>query len=200
MTFREFVTSLVRVRDEATGALRPVVLHPEEQRLVVAMDARDAAGRRRYPTVIVSWPRKAGKSFVSGAIAVYMLVFDAFATDREVLIQASTKDQGRNAVYGAAKRIVRANPWLAARIGIQKDGMTYTDEAGVEHVLRVLPERSHVDSRLKRLLHDLRRGLDASELGIVGRHVAEPGAAVPADGVGVLCRTEIAAAGRESVV
>ena len=139
MTFREFVTSLVRVRDDRSGELRPVVLHPAERRLVEAMDARDAAGRRRYQTVAISWPRKAGKSFVSGAIAVYMLLFDEFATDREVLVQASTKDQGRSAVFQAARRIVRNNAWLSARITVQKDGMLYRDEAGGEHTVKVLP-------------------------------------------------------------
>jgi hypothetical protein len=140
VTFAAFMSTLVRVRDEATGELRAPVLHPEEVRIVEALDAIDPATElRQFLTIVISWPRKAGKSFVSGSVAVYMLVFDRFATQREVLIQASTKDQGRSAVFLAAKRIVRGNPWLASRIAIWQDNMTFTDEAGVEHVMKVLP-------------------------------------------------------------
>lgn len=134
------MTAMVRVREERTGALRAPVLHAEEQRVVAAMDAiNPVTGLRLILLIVISWPRKLGKSFMSGAIAVYMLVFDRFATQREVLIQASTRDQGRSAVFLAAKRIVKANPWLAARITILQDSMTYVDEAGIEHVMRVLP-------------------------------------------------------------
>jgi len=139
VTFAQFLAQLVRVRDEATGELRAPVLHAEEVRVVAAMDAIDESGLRQFLTIVLSWLRKAGKSFMSACIAIYMLVFDRFATQREVLIQASTKDQGRSAVFLAAKRIVKANPWLASRITILQDSMTYLDEAGVEHVMRVLP-------------------------------------------------------------
>jgi hypothetical protein len=42
-------------------------------------------------------------------------------------------------VFLAAKRIVRANAWLASHITILADNMTFIDEAGVEHVMKVLP-------------------------------------------------------------
>jgi hypothetical protein len=87
MTFEAFITTMVKVRDDARGELRAPVLHPEEVRIVEAMDAIDpATGLRRYLTIIVSWPRKAGKSFMSACVAVYMLCFDEHATNREVLI------------------------------------------------------------------------------------------------------------------
>ncbi len=139
MTFAHFMATLVRVRDDRTGDSRPPVLHPEERRLVAAMDARTADGVRQHLTVVISWPRKAGKSFMSAAIAVYMLAFDEFATNREVLVQASTKDQGRSAVFLAAKRLVKSNPWLATRITLTQDSMVYLDERGIEHTLKVLP-------------------------------------------------------------
>jgi len=140
VTFRNFMTRFVRVRDERSGELRPPVFHPEEERVIDAMDAIDpATGQRQYLTVVIAWPRKAGKTFMDGCIVVYMLVFDRYATNREVLIQASTKDQGRSAVFLAARRIVKGDGWLRERIKILQDSMLYTDEAGVEHIVRVLP-------------------------------------------------------------
>jgi hypothetical protein len=49
MTFQQFMRTLVFVRDEQTGELRPPVLHPEEVRIVEAMDALDpATGHRSH--------------------------------------------------------------------------------------------------------------------------------------------------------
>jgi hypothetical protein len=140
MTFAEFMSTLVLVRDEVTGVLRPPVLHAEEVRLVAAMDARDpATGLRQFLTVVISWPRKSGKTFMLACIGIYMLVFDEFATHREVGVQAATKDQGQSAVFKAMRRLVRGNPWLQARITMTADGMIYTDESGVDHTVKVLP-------------------------------------------------------------
>lgn len=140
MTFAAFMADFVRVRDEATGALRPPVLHLEEERLVAALDAIDpATGLRQFLTVIISWVRKGGKTWMSACIGIYLLVFDAFHTHREVIVQASTKDQGQSACFKAMKRLVLANAWLRVRISILADSMLYVDEAGVEHSLRVLP-------------------------------------------------------------
>jgi phage terminase large subunit-like protein len=140
MTFRQFITEMVRVRDDETGELRAPVLHPEEERVVDAMDRRDpATGLRAYLTIVISWVRKAGKTFMDACIGIYALVFDEFHTHREVIVQASTKDQGASAVFKAMKRLVRANPWLNARIRITNDGMTYIDDEGIEHSVKVLP-------------------------------------------------------------
>jgi len=139
MTFRAFMSTMVLVRDDATGELRPPVLHPEEEGVVDAMDARDSTGLRRFLTVIVSWVRKAGKTFISACIGIYMLVFDDLHTHREVIVQASTKDQGTSAVFKAMKRLVRNNTWLSARIRITNDGMVYMDDHGIEHTVKVLP-------------------------------------------------------------
>jgi hypothetical protein len=89
--------------------------------------------------MVISWIRKGGKTFVLACVGVYMLVFDAFHTHREVIIQASTRDQGQSAAFKAAKRIVQGNAWLRARIQILSDSMMYVDEDGIEHTLRVLP-------------------------------------------------------------
>jgi hypothetical protein len=140
MTFAAFMRSMVLVRDDRTGELRPPVLHPEEVRIVEAMDTVDlVTGLRRYLTIIVSWPRKGGKTFMSACMGIYSLVFDTHHTQREVLVQASTKDQGQSACFKAMRRLVKANPWLATRITMTADGMVYVDEAGIEHTVRVLP-------------------------------------------------------------
>jgi hypothetical protein len=140
MTFAAFMATLVLVRDEATGALRAPALHSEELRVVAAMDAIEpATGLRRYLTIIVSWVRKGGKTFMSACIGVYMLVFDRHHSQREIVIQASTMLQGQSACFKAMRRIVLNNPWLRARIQVFTDSMLYIDEEGIEHTVKVLP-------------------------------------------------------------
>jgi hypothetical protein len=140
MTFADFMSTMVRVRDDRAGTLSPPVLHAEEVRLCEAMDAiNPTTGLRQFLTVIVSWPRKCGKTFIAACMGIYMLVFDRHHTHREVIVQASTRDQGQSACFKAMRRLVSSNPWLQARIQVSKDSMLYVDEAGIEHTVKVLP-------------------------------------------------------------
>ena len=113
---------------------------PKNVGVVEAMDATNpATGLRQFLTIIVLWVRKAGKTFISACIGIYMLCFDRHHTQREVVIQASTRDQGQSACFKAMRRIVLNNPWLRARIQVLADSMLYVDEDGVEHTVKTLP-------------------------------------------------------------
>ena len=110
--FAQFLARLVRVRDDGTGERRPPVLHPEEVRLVAAMDAR----RRRCPPVS---PRRdfaaaqAGKVYV-GCIAVYMPAFHALR--RTVKWWLRRRRRTRAGAPCSPRSAVKSNPWLASRI------------------------------------------------------------------------------------
>lgn len=139
LTFAGFLESFVRVRDPLTNDTGPLRPHPEQRRLITALDARDGAGRQ-FREFVLSWPRKAGKSATDAAIALYCLTSDPFETDREVAILSSDLQQSKDAVYAAVRRMVRAHPWLRERVKLLGTSATYTDEAGVEHRLMVLPK------------------------------------------------------------
>ena len=139
LSFGEFLQEFIRVRDPLTNALGPLRPHAEQQRLIAAMDARDASGGRQLREAVLSWPRKAGKSATDAAIALYLLTSDPFEQDREVAILSSDLQQSKDAVYAAVRRMVRAHSWLRDRVTCRRTEATYRDEAGAEHVLRVLP-------------------------------------------------------------
>src|SRR5262249_15148471 len=51
--------------------------------------------------------------------------------------------QSKDSVYAAVRQMRSRNPWLRDRIKIKLTEAVYTDEAGAEHVLRVLPKDPH---------------------------------------------------------
>ena len=117
MSFAEFMRTMVLVRDEETGELGPRAACRRTSRR--GSDGRDEPGHRApaVPHHHRLWVRKAGKTFISACIGVYMLCFDQHHTQREVVIQASTRDQGASACFKAMQRIVQNNPWLGADPG-----------------------------------------------------------------------------------
>jgi phage terminase large subunit-like protein len=140
LTFAAFLASFIRVRDPVSGAVDAMRLHPEQRRFVAAMDARDGAGGRQFREFVLSWPRKAGKSATAAAAALYCLTSDPFEADREVAILSADLQQSKDAVYAAVRKMRAREPWLQARIRLLSTEAVFTDEHGIEHVLRILPK------------------------------------------------------------
>lgn len=90
------------------------------QKFIVAMVfgwVDKETGFRRFRTVQIEVPRKNGKSFITSAIAIYMLVADGEA-GAEVYSAATTREQAR-IVFQSAQQMVRKSPQLRAKYGIQ---------------------------------------------------------------------------------
>ncbi len=88
---------------------------------------RQADGNRYYRELFLEVPRKNGKSTLSAAIALYLLMADSnlragrlFEPGAEIYAAATTTDQGRN-VFRPAEAIARRSPSLASRLGIRTD-------------------------------------------------------------------------------
>lgn len=74
------------------------------------------SGLRRFKAVYIEVPRKNGKSFLTSAVALYMLVADGEA-GAEVYSLATTREQAR-IVFQVAQQMVRKSPKLKAKFGI----------------------------------------------------------------------------------
>lgn len=90
------------------------------QKFIIAMVfgwIHKETGFRRFRTVHIEVPRKNGKSFLTSAVALYMLVADGEA-GAEVYSAATTRDQAR-IVFQSAQQMVRKSPHLRAKYGIK---------------------------------------------------------------------------------
>jgi hypothetical protein len=150
LTFRAFLGQFVKVPDEKTRRLARLVLHPEQDRFVNAIDARDSAGLRRYTTFVKSWFKKSGKSTTDAALAVWGLVGDDLAgADREIVVIASDLEQSKTVVFNVACKIVQRDPWLRQRCKVGATEIVYREQVRDDatggryeqtHVLRAVPQ------------------------------------------------------------
>jgi hypothetical protein len=121
MPFEKFIKGgFCRVLDEGTRELRPLTPYPAQYEFIRAVDAIDPATKlRRYARVAASLPKKAGKSTLAAALAVWGLAADPFAVEPEVLILASDQAQTRDVVFNAAAKMIERDSWLAERCQIK---------------------------------------------------------------------------------
>lgn len=75
-----------------------------------------STGLRRFRTVYIEVPRKNGKSLLTSAVGLYMLVADDEA-GAEVYSAATTREQAK-IVFQVAQEMVRRSPALKAKFGI----------------------------------------------------------------------------------
>lgn len=150
MTCREFFTKFIRVSDpRRRGRLARLELHPEQTRVIDAVDQRDADSRRQFGEVVISWIKKAGKSTTLAGLALYGLVADELnGEDREILLVASDLSQSKDVTFTTAKRIVLRDPWLSARCRTLSTEIVFTESVTnhrtggaykVDHVLKAVP-------------------------------------------------------------
>ena len=125
--FLVFTRKLRHVKGKFGGA--PLV--PDLWQIVYALAPvfgwRQADGNRYCRELFLEVPRKNGKSTISSAIALYLLMADSnlkagrlFEPGAEVYAAATTTDQAR-AVFRPAEAMARRSPALSRRLGIVKD-------------------------------------------------------------------------------
>lgn len=125
--FLEFCRRLRHVKGKHGG--RPLV--PDLWQVIYALGPvfgwRQADGSRYFRELFFEVPRKNGKSTLSSAIALYLLMADSnlragrkYEPGAEVYAAATTTDQAR-AVFRPAEAMARRSPALARRLGIVKD-------------------------------------------------------------------------------
>ena len=93
--------------------------------------------RRRFREYFLEVPRKHGKSFLSGCIAVYMLAADGEA-GAEIYSAATKLDQAK-IVYNVAKNIVDQNEDLRALIKSTREGLSFKM---TRSIMKPLPNES----------------------------------------------------------
>jgi hypothetical protein len=150
VTFRDFIAQFVRVVDERTRRLVALTLHAEQDRFVSAIDARDpTTGLRVFLTYLLSLIKKAGKSTLLEALALWALTCDDLAgSDREVIVASSDLLQSKDIIFLGACRMVQRNVWLRQRCKIAATEITYREQVRDDatggqytqvHVLRAVP-------------------------------------------------------------
>ena len=93
--------------------------------------------RRRFREYFLEVPRKHGKSFLSGCIAIYMMVADA-EQGAEIYSAATKLDQAK-IVYNVAKNIVDQSEDLRALVKSTREGLSFKM---TRSVMKPLPNES----------------------------------------------------------
>lgn len=128
------------VKGEQAG--RPLRLEAWQRRWVQEVfgpQSRD--GRRKVRTALLGVPRKAGKSTLSAALALYGLFADG-EPGAEVYAVAGDRDQARN-VFDAARMMVRANPTMAAHAKVARNWIEVPKTNSLFRVLSADGRRQH---------------------------------------------------------
>lgn len=92
---------------------------------------------RRFREYALEVPRKHGKSFLSGCIAIYMMTADG-EPGAQVYSAANKLDQAK-IVYNVAKAIVEQSPELAALVRSTREGLSFKTTRGM---MKPLPNES----------------------------------------------------------
>jgi hypothetical protein len=127
MTARAVFEKFLRVPHPRTRVLSPLVFHGPQSDLIDAFDAVDADGEFRYDEFAALWVKKAGKSETGGGLIIAELV-GGTEPDREVIIVAGDKDQGRSYTFASAARFVRRNAWLTNNVRVLKNEIVFTEQ------------------------------------------------------------------------
>jgi phage terminase large subunit-like protein len=114
----------------AGGALN---LEPWQQEFLDELFLVYPDGERVYREALLGIARKNGKSTISAAIALYMLMASG-EHGPEVYVAAGSKDQAR-IVFNQAREFVEASPRLRDWLSVQKDVITCKSNNGVFRVL-----------------------------------------------------------------
>lgn len=128
------------VKGEMAG--RPFLLEDWQRRWVREVfgpQTRD--GRRKVRTALLGVPRKAGKSTLSAALALYLLVADG-EPGAEVYAVAGDRDQARN-VFDAARMMVEASPMMGRHLKVCRNWIEFSGGNGLFRVLSADGRRQH---------------------------------------------------------
>jgi phage terminase large subunit-like protein len=117
---------LTHVMGELAG--QPLVFAAWQSTLLRRIfERKDAEGYRIVRNFYLSVPRKAGKTTLAAAIALYMLLSDP--EPGAEIYAASTAAKQARLVFDIAKQMVRANPTLRKRVKVLQHALVYKDRA-----------------------------------------------------------------------
>lgn len=111
----------VHPKGSLTG--KPFILEPWQKRELIEplFGWRDEnTGLRKFTSMLLSIPRKNGKTVLCAAIGLYLLVVEQAGTVPEVVSLATDEQQAR-IVFDMAKTIVEKSPLLRAEIQVLRD-------------------------------------------------------------------------------
>lgn len=130
----EFVESYCRITKDSVGGPVGELLHMRQWQTNTSgmVYARRPDGRLKHREALIGLPRKNGKSALGSSFGLYGLVMGSPGS--EVYSCAADKDQAR-IVFGVAKAMVEADPFLSDLIRVYRDALEYTDTGSVYKVL-----------------------------------------------------------------
>lgn len=182
--FLEFCRRLRHVKGKHGG--RPLV--PDLWQVIYALAPvfgwRQEDGSRYFRELFFEVPRKNGKSTISSAIALFLLMADSnlkaglrYEAGAEVYAAATTTDQAK-AVFRPAEAMARRSPALARRLGIVKDKALVYDRT-VSRFEVISGDPSKAEEKMggnvsgavidETHVHKDRRLIDTIETGTAGR-------------------------------
>lgn len=145
---------------------RPWAWSPYQRRVLARAFRRDAAGRLLFRLVVLSEPKKSGKTFV----AAVLLLWWGFTNARtEIIVAANDLEQSVSRVFKTAADLVKVNPALARHVTVRAQEFVfangtvvtaiaseYRGAAGSRHSLAIFDEIWGYDSeRAQRLYEEL---------------------------------------------
>lgn len=122
---------------------QPFTLLPWQRDLIVRplFDRVDSRGYRLIKTVLVGVPRKQGKSPMAAGLALNLMMNDS-EPNAAIYSVATDKIQAR-VVFDEAKRMLTANPALAAECDIQKEIIYHLPSGSTYEVLSAEARQKH---------------------------------------------------------
>lgn len=136
--FERFCEAFLR-HSKGEWAGQPVLLEPWQAEITDEV-FRTVDGKRVHREALIGLPRKNGKSTLSAAIALYMLIADG-EPGAEVYSAASSKDQAR-IVFDQAREMVLASPALLQHCEVQRNAIKVRG-GGVYKVIAADAPRQH---------------------------------------------------------
>jgi phage terminase large subunit-like protein len=109
-----------------------LVLRDWQKELVRRLFARRPDGRMRHRTALIGLPRKNGKSSLGSGLALHGLLFGG--TGAEVFSAAAEEKQAR-IVFNETKRMVQADPELAAACEVMRDVISRPSNGSIYRVI-----------------------------------------------------------------
>jgi phage terminase large subunit-like protein len=121
---------------------QPFILQPWQREVVSNIFGwKKADGTRRYSTVYILVPRKAGKSAMAAGLALYLLLCDN-EPGAEIYGAAVNREQAKK-VYTTAKEFVRASPALRGRVKVYRNSINLKKGASYYTVVSADAKSQH---------------------------------------------------------
>lgn len=127
---------------EAEWAGRPFVLQPWQAAMIGNLFGwKRADATRRYRKALLFTPRKAGKSEMAAAIALILLFIDGETSPK--IVSAAANAEQAHYVFGAAQKMVEAEPELSRRAEVMTRAIRVPASSGNYKVVNAAANTKH---------------------------------------------------------